>query len=73
MARLLVTVDPDLLERVRRMAGVRTKREALGLALAEFVRRREVKRLPNLEGSGLVSMGLRELRAWRLSSLVGED
>ncbi len=69
MARLSVTVDPDLLERVRRMAGVRTKREALGLALAEFVRRREVKRLRDLEGSGLVSMNLRELRAWRRSSL----
>ncbi len=69
MARLSVAVDPDLLERVRRMAGVRTKREALGLALAEFVRRRELKRLRDLEGSGLVSMNLRELQAWRRSSL----
>ncbi len=69
MSRLSATVDPDLLERARRLAGVRTKREALALALTEFVRRREAKRLRQLEGSGLVSMSPKELRAWRRAGL----
>lgn len=38
--RLTVTVDEALLEEARRLAGTRTKREALELALREFVRRR---------------------------------
>lgn len=37
--RLTVTVDEALLEEARRLAGTRTKREALELALREFVRR----------------------------------
>lgn len=40
--RLTVTVDEALLEEARRLAGTRTKREALELALREFVRRRRL-------------------------------
>jgi len=40
--RLSVSVDETLLEEARRLAGTRTKREALELALREFVRRRRL-------------------------------
>ena len=60
-----MAVDPQLLERCRRLAGVRTKREAIELALREYVRVRSLARLAELAGSGLVNMSPDELDALR--------
>ncbi len=62
--RLSVTADPELLEEARRLANVKTKREAVERALQEFVSRR---RLKDLAGSDLVDMNLEELKRWRRS------
>jgi Arc/MetJ family transcription regulator len=69
MMRLSITVDPELLEEVRRLAQVRTKREAIERALQEFVRQHRLQELQGLVGSGVVEMELEELRRWRQSSL----
>jgi Arc/MetJ family transcription regulator len=68
MMRLSITVDPELLEEVRRLAQVRTKREAIERALQEFVRYHRLQELQALAGSGVVEMDLEELRCWRQSS-----
>jgi Arc/MetJ family transcription regulator len=67
MTRLSITVDPDLLEEVRRLAKVQTKREAIEQALQEFVRHHRLRELQALAGSGLVEMDLDELQRWRQS------
>ena len=69
MMRLSITVDPELIEEVRRLAKVRTKREAIERALQEFVRHHRLQELQALAGSGVVEMELEELRRWRESSL----
>jgi Arc/MetJ family transcription regulator len=69
MIRLSITVDPELLEEVRRLAQVRTKREAIEQALQAFVRQHRLQELQGLAGSGVVEMELEELRRWRQSSL----
>jgi Arc/MetJ family transcription regulator len=69
MMRLSISVDPELLEEVRRLAKVRTKREAIERALQAFVRQHRLRELQALAGSGLVEMDLEELRRWRQSSL----
>jgi len=69
MMRLSITVDPELLEEVRQLAKVRTKREAIERALQEFVRQHRLQELQALAGSGVVEMELEELRRWRESSL----
>jgi len=67
--RLSISVDPELLEEVRQLAKVRTKREAIERALQEFVRQHRLQELQALAGSGVVEMEFEELRRWRESSL----
>ena len=69
MTRLSISVDPELLEEVLRLAKVRTKREAIEQALKEFVRHHRLQELQVLAGSGLAEMDLEELRRWRQSSI----
>ena len=69
MMRLSISVDPELLEEVRQLAKVRTKREAIERALQEFVRQHRLQELQALAGSGVVEMDLEELRRWRQASL----
>ena len=44
-------IDPLLLDRARRVSGLKTKREAVTKALEEFVARREQKKLLKLFGT----------------------
>jgi len=67
MKRLSVTVNPELLEESKRLAGVGTKRETIELALLEFVRTRRMQELTQLAGSDLVDLSPAELRRWRES------
>lgn len=68
MIRLSITVDPELLEEVRRLAKVRTKREAIERALQDFVRQHRLQELQALASSGVIEMELKELQRWRQSS-----
>ena len=70
MARLTVTIDPELIEEVRRLAKASSKREALEIALREYTRRKRQEELAALAESGLVTMSLDELDRWRAESRV---
>lgn len=67
--RLSVTVDPELLEEAKQLAKAKNKREAIELALREFVLRRRLKNLAELAGLGLVEMDVEELKRWRESGV----
>jgi hypothetical protein len=45
-----LSIDPDLIERARRLSGERTKKAAVTKALQEFIARRRQKRLLDLMG-----------------------
>ncbi len=69
--RLSVDVDPELLEEAKELAGVRTKRETIEIALREMILRRRLKDIMGLEGSGLVEIDLDLLREWRAAGAEG--
>ena len=69
--RLSVDVDPELLKEAKELAGVRTKREAIEIALREMILSRRLKDIVGLEGSGLVEIDLDLLRQWRAASVEG--
>ncbi len=71
MKRLSISVDPELLEESVRLACVKTKREAIEVALREFVRTRHLQELAQLAGSGLVDMSPKDLKKWRDSDRKG--
>lgn len=59
--RLTLTVDKALLDEVVRLAGTRTKREALDLALREFIRHRRLKELISHGGAVDLAISLQDL------------
>ncbi len=68
--RITMAVDPGLLELARKLSGARSKREAVEVALREYVHRRAGEKLLELEGSGIVSMDLEELVRCRVGVLA---
>ena len=52
MSRLMIRLDNKLLDEAVRLSGARTKREAVELALQEFVRRRRLRQV--LEHAGKI-------------------
>jgi Arc/MetJ family transcription regulator len=59
--RTTLAIDERLLEEVKNLSGVKTKKEAVEKALEEFVRRRKAKGLIDLEGKIDLSFTLKEL------------
>jgi Arc/MetJ family transcription regulator len=60
--RTTLAIKEDLLEEVKALSGVKTKKEAVERALEEFIRRRKAKKLLDYEGK----MGL----SYTLSRLI---
>jgi len=58
--RTTLAIKEELLEEVKALSGVRTKKEAVEKALEEFVNRRKAKRLIDLEGKIELSFDLEE-------------
>ena len=58
--RTTLVIRKELLEEVKALSGVRTKKEAVEKALEEFVNRRKAKRLIDLEGKIELSFDLNE-------------
>jgi Arc/MetJ family transcription regulator len=58
--RTTLAIKEELLEEVKALSGVRTKKEAVEKALEEFVRRRKAKKLIDLEGKMELSFTLGE-------------
>ena len=48
--RTTLAIKEKLLEEVKALSGVRTKKEAVEMALEEFIKRRKARRLIDLEG-----------------------
>lgn len=63
--RLSITVNPELVEEAKTLAGLRTKREVIEVALRELILRRRLQDMVRLEGSGLVEIELQDLMEWR--------
>jgi Arc/MetJ family transcription regulator len=58
--RTTLAVNKALLEEVKVLSGVKTKKEAVEKALEEFIRRRKAKKLLDLEGKIELSFTLHE-------------
>jgi len=58
--RTTLSVREDLIEEVKALSGVKTKKDAVEKALEEFIRRRKAKKLLDLEGKVELSFTLEE-------------
>jgi Arc/MetJ family transcription regulator len=58
--RTTLALREDLIEEVKALSGVKTKKDAVEKALEEFVRRRKAKKLLDLEGKVELSFTLEE-------------
>jgi Arc/MetJ family transcription regulator len=58
--RTTLAINEELLEEVKTLSGVKTKKEAVEKALEEFVRRRKTKKLLDYEGKIELSFTLNE-------------
>jgi Arc/MetJ family transcription regulator len=67
MKRANLVLDPELLDQVTRMLGVKTYSAAVNLALAEVLRLRKIQNLPRFFGQGLWQGDLREMREDRVA------
>jgi len=65
MAKTLLDIEKELLDEARRLAKVRTKREAVEVALREFVRRRRAASLASAAGKSSMRWTLADLRGMR--------
>lgn len=53
--RTNIVLDDELIEQAMRLARVRTKREAVDLALRDFIARRKQRDILALAGEGLIA------------------
>ena len=58
--RTTLAIKEKLLEEVKALSGVKTKKEAVEMALEEFIKRRKAKKLIELEGKIELSLTLDE-------------
>jgi Arc/MetJ family transcription regulator len=65
MAKTLLDIDENLLNDARRLARVRTKREAVEVALREYVRRRRIESLISAAGKSSIRWTPQDIRAMR--------
>jgi len=65
MAKTLVDIEEKLLDEARRLAKVRTKREAVEVALREYVRRRRAESLILAAGKSSIRWTPADIRTMR--------
>lgn len=58
--RTTMAINERLLEEARELSGAKTKKEAVEIALHEFIRRRKAQKLLDLEGKVDLSFSLKE-------------
>jgi Arc/MetJ family transcription regulator len=56
--RTTLVVKDELIEQVKALSGVKTKKEAVEIALEEFIKRRKSRKLIDLEGKVNLSVDL---------------
>jgi Arc/MetJ family transcription regulator len=65
LAKTLLDIDKELLDEARRLAKVGTKREAVEVALREFVRRRRADNLAAAAGKSTIRWTPADIRGMR--------
>ncbi len=65
VAKTLLDIEERLLDEARRLAKVRTKREAVEVALREYVRRRRAENLAAAAGTSSIRWTPADIRAMR--------
>lgn len=63
--RFTIAIDPNLIEEAKRVSGVKTKREAIEIALKEMIRRRRLKQAAVHAGKVKMAINLKDLEAQR--------
>ena len=58
-------IDEKLLAQVQELSQARTKREAIEVALREFIRSKRIERARRLIGTDRLSFGIKELKRLR--------
>lgn len=65
MARMTVAINDELLSEAKRLSGVKTKREAIEIALRELVRRERRRAVVAHAGAITLALTQEELQRWR--------
>jgi Arc/MetJ family transcription regulator len=63
--RTTLAINEKLLDEAKTLSGAKTKKEAVEIALYEFIRRKKAKKLLDLEGKVELSFTLKELLSRR--------
>jgi Arc/MetJ family transcription regulator len=63
--RTTLAINEKLLDEAKALSGAKTKKEAVEIALDEFVRKKKAKKLLDLEGKVELSLTLKELLSRR--------
>ncbi len=63
--RTTLAINEKLLDEAKELSGARTKKEAVEIALDEFIRRRKARKLLELEGKIELSFTLKEFLSKR--------
>jgi Arc/MetJ family transcription regulator len=58
--RTTLAINEKLLDEAKELSGAKTKKEAVEIALDEFIRRRKTRKLLDLEGKVELSFTLKE-------------
>ncbi|MGA1824337.1 MAG: type II toxin-antitoxin system VapB family antitoxin [bacterium] len=58
--RTTLSINEDLLNATKALSGAKTKKDAIEIALTEFIKRRKAKKLLELEGKIEFSFSLEE-------------
>ncbi len=65
MAKTLLDIEEGLLDEARQLAKVRTKREAVEVALREYVRRHRTRSLMSAAGKSSIRWTAADIRTMR--------
>ena len=68
--RTTLSIKEDLLEEAKKVSGAKTKKETIEMALEEFIRRKKIKKLIELEGKIALSFTLSEFLKRRKKNVL---
>jgi len=66
--RTTLTLDDKLIQELMKLTGAKTKTEAIHLAISEFLRRKKIEGLLDLEGKLQLDLDWRELEERELKA-----
>lgn len=69
--RTLVDIDEEILKEAMEVSEANTKKETITLALEELIRSRLRQKLKSMTGSGIIEIGLSDLK--RLRGMRNKD